>query len=93
MLTKITPNTLDRNKVDIWQALAGIWGRDGNNIFMGRMRMDWIYSGMEVKNESRNPALAVIVYHDDTWEILSVGAITSTTLSKEIKTGIVVSQQ
>lgn len=93
MITKITPNSLQRNPPDIMQALAGIWGRDGDRILMGRVIMEFVYSGTVVRNDGARKAIAVLVFDDDTWDIVSVGAITSLDVGKEIKTGIIVSQE
>lgn len=92
-LTKISGAILDRIKPDFAKALQGTWGIIGNVIFMGRVNMQFIYEGTIIKHDGDVKGIAVIVYTDDDWAIKSLEPNSVTTLEKEIKTGIVVSQQ
>jgi hypothetical protein len=93
VLTKIVPNMLTRNTPDLLAALSGRWGRKEEKLFLGRLNVEFIYSGKVVRNEGGRKAIAILVFEDDTWDIISVGAITSVEVAKEIKTGIVVEQE
>jgi hypothetical protein len=93
MLTKIVTNGLQRNNPDdLRTALAGIWGQVGDAAYFGRNVINWIYEGSVVHNPSSFPAMAIILFDDNTTEIRRINGGIYVDLGKEIAIAFVMAK-
>ena len=98
MLTKILNNNLvDRVEAipTIMRALNGSWGsvveKDNEAMYLGQTIITYVTKGDTLYNVGDNPALAIVLYEDNTYEITKV--VDELQLEKEITIAVMIGKK